>query len=185
VNLGANPDVAGKVALWNANRGAFGGMQSVTSFKFNVVPFPRSPQTGQSVTIANPGYVGIAKTNKQPDAAWEWLKFLVSTEALIIRSKVQQGGCPSRKSATRDPSYTDYGVPALESTAANKAFADVLGDSKMARFLPNYVGMNEASAIFYKYANAAVKSEQSVPAAMEVARRELEELLRRVPQPQV
>ena len=139
--------------------------------------------TNQSVTIANPGYVGIAKGNKQPDAAWEWLKFLVSAEALIIRSKVQQGGCPSRKSATRDTSYADYGVPALESTAANKAFADVLSDSRSARFLPNYVGMSEASAIFYKYANAAVRAEQAVPAAMESAKREIEDVLRRMPQP--
>ena len=93
--------------------------------------------TNQSVTIANPGYVGIAKGNKQPDAAWEWLKFLVSAEALIIRSKVQQGGCPSRKSAPRDTSY----------------------------------------------ANAAVRAEQAVPAAMESAKREIEDVLRRMPQP--
>ena len=53
------------------------------------------------------------------DAAWEWLKFLTGTEAQTIRSTIQQGGCPSRKSATQDKSYTDTTIPALESTAAN------------------------------------------------------------------
>ncbi len=182
-NLGPNPQVAGKVAMWNANRGFFGQLQNVTSFKFNVVPFPRSPQTGTSITLTNPGYIAIAASNKHPDAAWEWLKFLTGSEAQIIRSKVQQGGCPSRKSATRDPSYMDYGVPALESTAANKAFADVLSDPKMARFVPQYVGMSDAANIFNKYFNAALQGAQSVPAALDSAKRELEDLLRRQPQP--
>jgi multiple sugar transport system substrate-binding protein len=183
VNVGANPEVAGKVGLWNANRGFFGNMQAVTSFKFNVMPFPRSPRTGGSTTVNVAGQLSIAKNNKRPDAAWEWIKFLTSTEAQIIRSTVQQGGCPSRKSATAHKSYTDVGVPALESLSGNKTFADVLSDPKMARFIPQYVGMAEASATFTKHFTTALRGEQSVPAAMEAAKRELEDLLKRVPQP--
>jgi multiple sugar transport system substrate-binding protein len=183
VSLGANPEVAGKVGMWNANRGFFGNLQQVTSFKFNVLPFPRAPRTAASVTVNVAGHLGIARNNKHPDAAWEWLKFLTGTEAQIIRSTVQQGGCPSRKSATQDKSYTDTTIPALESTAANKTFADVLSDPKMARFIPQYVGLTEATSIFSKHFTAATKGEQSVPAAMEVAKREIEDLLRRQPQP--
>jgi multiple sugar transport system substrate-binding protein len=183
VALGANPEVAGKVGLWNANRGFFGNLQQVTSFKFNVLPFPRSPRTGASVTVNVAGHLGIARNNKRPDAAWEYLKFLTGTEAQVIRSTVQQGGCPSRKSATQDKSYTDVTIPALESAAANKAFADVLSDPKMARFIPQYVGMTEASTILNKHITAATRAEQSVPAAMEAAKRDLEDLLRRQPQP--
>ena len=183
VSLGANPEIAGKVGLWQANRGFFGNLQQVTSFKFNVVPFPRAPRTGSSVTVNVAGHLGIARNNKRPDAAWEWLKFLTGTQAQIIRSTVQQGGCPSRKSATQDKSYTDVTIPALESASGNKTFADVLSDPKMARFIPQYVGMTEASTIFNKHITTATRGEQSVPAAMDVAKREIEDLLRRQPQP--
>jgi multiple sugar transport system substrate-binding protein len=183
VSLGANPEIAGKVGMWTANRGFFGQLAPVTSFKVNVMPFPRSPRTGASTTVNVAGHLGVAKNNKHPDAAWEYLKFLTGTEAQIIRSTVQQGGCPSRKTATQHKSYTDASFPALESTAVNKTFADVLGDPKMARFIPQYVGMTEASAIFNKHFTSATKGEQSVTAAMDVAKRELEDLLRRMPQP--
>ena len=183
VSLGASPEVAGKVGMWQANRGFFGNLQQVTSFKFNVVPFPRSPRTGASITVNVAGHLGVAKNNKRPDAAWEWLKFLTGTEAQIIRSTVQQGGCPSRKSATLHKSYADVAIPALESTSANKTFADVLSDPKMARFIPQYVGLTEATGIFNRHFTAATRGEQALPAAMGVARREIEDLLRRQPQP--
>ncbi|HEU5318808.1 MAG TPA: sugar ABC transporter substrate-binding protein [Chloroflexota bacterium] len=183
VSLGNNPEIAGKVAMWNQNRGFFGQMQPVTSFIFNVMPFPRSPRTGGSTTVNVAGQLSIARNNKRPDAAWEWLKFLTSTDAQIIRSTVQQGGCPSRKTATQHKSYTDGGVPALESTSANKTFADVLSDPKAARFIPQYIGMTEATNIFSKHFGAALKGDQALPAAMDAAKRELEDLLRRQPQP--
>jgi len=59
----------------------------------------------------------------------------------------------------------------------------VLSDPKLARFIPQYVGMNEAMNIFNKYFTLATKGEQSVPAAMDGAKREIEDLLRRQPQP--
>ena len=183
VSLGNNPEIAGKVAMWNQNRGFFGQLQNVTPFKFNVMPFPRSPRTNGSTTVNVAGQLSIARNNKRPDAAWEWLKFLTGTDAQIIRSTVQQGGCPSRKSATAHKSYTDFGPPALESMAGNKTFADVLSDPKMARFIPQYVGMTDASNIFNKHFATALRGEQSVPAAMDAAKRELEDLLRRQPQP--
>ncbi|HET6319137.1 MAG TPA: sugar ABC transporter substrate-binding protein, partial [Chloroflexota bacterium] len=183
VSLGNNPEIAGKVAMWNQNRGFFGQLQNVNSFKFNVMPFPRSPRTGGSTTVNVAGQLSIAKNNKRSDAAWEWLKFLTGTEAQIIRSTVQQGGCPSRKSATQHKSYTDVGVPALESLSGNKTFADVLSDAKMARFIPQYVGMTDASNIFNKHFGTALKGDQALPAAMDAATRELEDLLRRQPQP--
>ncbi|HET7771145.1 MAG TPA: sugar ABC transporter substrate-binding protein [Chloroflexota bacterium] len=183
VSVGNQPEINGKVGVWQANRGFFGNLQNVTSWKFNVMPFPRAPRTGQSTTVNVAGQLSIARNNKRPDAAWEWLKFLTSTDAQIIRSTVQQGGCPSRKSATQHKSYTDFGPPALESLSGNKTFADVLSDPKMARFIPQYIGMTDATTIFLKHFNAALRGEQALPPAMEAAKRELEDLLRRVPQP--
>src|SRR5688572_7799457 len=169
VNLGTNPEVAGKVGMWNANRGFFGNLQQVNSWKFNVMPFPRAPRTGASTTVNVAGQLSVARNNKRPDAAWEWLKFLTSTDAQVIRSTVQQGGCPSRKSATAHKSYTDFGPPALDSLSGNKTFADVLSDPKMARFIPQYVGMTEASAIFNKHSGTALRGEQALPSVMEAA----------------
>ena len=183
VNVGNMPEVNGKVGVWQANRGFFGNLQNVNSWKFNVMPFPRAPRTGQSTTVNVAGQLSIARNNKRPDAAWEGLKFLTSTDAQIIRSTVQQGGCPSRKSATLHKSYTDFGPPALENISGNKTFADVLSDPKMARFIPQYVGMTDATTIFLKHFNAALRGEQALAPAMETAKRELEDLLRRVPQP--
>src|SRR5262249_30981260 len=112
-SVGKNPVHDGKAAMWRANRGMFGPLADVTSFKFDVLPIARAPQTNAAVTFTTPGNIAIAKANKQQDAAWEWLKFLTGTEAQIIRNKVQQGGCPSRKSATQDASYRDTTIPAL------------------------------------------------------------------------
>ncbi len=184
VSLGPNPNVAGKVAMWRANRGAFGSLRDVTTFKFNVVPLARAPRTGQSTTFTTPGHISIGRNNKHPEAAWTWLKYLTSTEAQIIRSQVQQGGCPSRKSATQDPSYKDLTIPALETTAANQTFAEVLIDPKTARFIPPYIAMNEALDALDRHVAAALHGEQSVPAACEAAKQELEALLRQKPQPQ-
>ena len=147
-----------------------------------MVPLARAPQ-GTSTTFTSPGHIGIAAQNKQPAVAWEWLKFLTGTEAQIIRSTVQQGGCPSRKSATQHPSYTDTTIPALESTSANRTFVDVLSDPKAARFVPQYVAMDEAIDTFSTHVGAALAGTVSVPAALQTAQRELEELLRRRPQP--
>lgn len=181
-SLGATAFVNGTAALWRANRGAFGQLANVQSFTFNVVPLPRAPQ-GTSTTFTGPGHIGIARANKRPDAAWEWLKFLTGTEAQIIRSTAQQGGCPSRRSATQHPSYTESTIPALESKAANKTFADVLTDPKTARFVPQYVAMDEAIDTFSTHVAGVLDGTVSVPAAMDNAQRELEELLRRQPQP--
>jgi ABC-type glycerol-3-phosphate transport system substrate-binding protein len=184
VNLGANPHVAGKVAMWRTNRGFFGNLVDVNAFKFNVVPVARSPRTARSITVTTPGHIAIAASNKHPDAAFEWHKYITGTEAEVIASKLQATGCPSRKSATQDASYMSYGVPALESFDANKAFFDVLSDPKLVRFAPEYVGMTDALAIFNKYALAASQGQQAVPAAMTAAKAEIDDLLRRKPQPQ-
>jgi hypothetical protein len=74
-------------------------------------------------------------------------------------------------------------MPALASPAANKTFADALADPKAARFVPKYVAFNDAQDIVSRYVGAAVRGEQSVPAALEAARRELQALLRDKPQP--
>lgn len=180
--LGQDPIREGRVAMWRANRGFFGSIQQVTAFKFNVVPLPRAPRTGMSTTVTTPGHIAIAATNKHPDAAWEWLKFLTSTDALIIRSELA-GGCPSRRSATEHPSYRDYTIPALASTDANRTFAQVLQDPRTARFVPKYIAINEAINITSRHVAAATRGEVAVTAAIEAARQELEALLRQKPQP--
>lgn len=183
VAVGGNAFRSGKASMMRGNRGAFGQLANVKEFTFNVVPLARASQTNPSTTFTTPGHIGIANNNKQPAAAWEWLKFLTGTEAQIIRSQVQQGGCPSRKSATQDPSYTETTIPALETKAANKTFVDVLTDPKMARFVPQYVAMDEAIDTYSKHVASALEGSASVPAAMQNAQRELEDLLRRKPQP--
>src|SRR5581483_723590 len=137
-----------------------------------------------STTFTTPGHISIGRSNKHPEAAWTWLKYLTSTEAQIIRSQVQEGGCPSRKSATQDPSYKDLTIPALESTAANQTFASVLVDPKTARFIPQYIAMNEALDTLDRHIAAALRGEQAVPAACQAAKQELEALLKQKPQPQ-
>lgn len=181
-SLGDNAFVNGKAAMWRANRGAFGQLGNVRSFTFDVVPIPRAPQ-GTSTTFTGPGHIGIGRANKRPDEAWEWLKFLTGTEAQIIRSTVQQGGCPSRRSATQHPSFAETTIPALDSKAANKTFVDVLADPKAARFVPQYVAMDEAIDSFSTHVAGALEGTISVPAAMQNVQRGLEDLLRRQPQP--
>jgi len=182
VKLGPNVFPTANAAMFRANRGFFGTMQPVSSFTFDVVPLPRSPGTQQSVTFTAPGLIAIAKANVQPEAAWTWLKFLTGTEAEIIRSKVA-GGCPSRQSATQDPSYTAYSMPSLASAKANATFAQVLQNPQMARFVPKYVAMDQAVQILSKHVTAAMQGQQSVSNALDGAQQELAGLLKSTPQP--
>jgi ABC-type glycerol-3-phosphate transport system substrate-binding protein len=184
VSRGPSPNVAGKASVWRGNRGGFGSFPKVTSFTFDVAPLARAPHPRRSVTFTTPGHISTAKAIPRVEAAWARLKFLASTEAQIIRSQVQQGGRPSRKSATEDPSYRDLTLPALESTAANRTFAEVLSSPTGARFIPSYIAIDEAVGIVDSRVGGALHGEQSVPAALDAAQRELTDLLRRGPQPQ-
>ena len=97
---------------------------------------------------------------------------------------MQQGGCPSRKSATQHPSYTETTIPALESTSANRTFVDVLSRSEgRPASCPQYVAMDEVIDTFSTHVSAALAGTVSVPAALQTAQRELEDLLRRRPHP--
>jgi len=93
------------------------------------------------------------------------------------------GGCPSRQSATQDPSYTAYSMPSLASAKANATFAQVLQNPQMARFVPKYVAMDQAVQILSKHVTAAMQGQQSVSNALDGAQQELAGLLKSTPQP--
>jgi len=108
--LGSNgPDLrfmGGRVAMmidggrWWASE--FVGPPGITKFDWAAAPIPKGP-AGR----ANFFHIGcylIARSAKNPDAAWEFLKFLLSKQGIAIAAADQQG-IPSRLSLANDPSF--------------------------------------------------------------------------------
>lgn len=109
-------DYGGHAALWVVYR-------KIEGLHWDIQVLPRGPkaQGGEYAIDA----MGIAKTSRHKDEAWEFLKFLVSKES--IRRHAQQGYLPVRKSIAKetvlagkpgerpqDPQHTEIVYEALE-----------------------------------------------------------------------
>ena len=108
--LGSNaPELrfmSGKVGMfvdggrWWASE--FVGPPGITKFDWAAVPLPKGPK-GRA-NFFHISCTLIAKNAKNPDAAWEFLKFLMSKQGIAIVAADQQG-IPSRTSLAKDPAF--------------------------------------------------------------------------------
>jgi multiple sugar transport system substrate-binding protein len=109
--LGSNgPDLrfmSGRAAMmidggrwWAAE---FVGPPGITKFDWAAAPIPKGPK-GRANFFHISCYI-VARNAKNPDAAWEFLKFLLSKQGIAIVAADQQG-IPSRVSLAHDPSFT-------------------------------------------------------------------------------
>jgi multiple sugar transport system substrate-binding protein len=90
---------AGRIAMAEDGSWALNDILSNSKFRVGVAPFPTAP--ARKVTSATIDGFGIYKGTKYPDAAWEFLKFLISKDygRAMARAGLLQ---PARASLIQD-----------------------------------------------------------------------------------
>ena len=128
---------AGIAAMTTIGHWAVPGYATV-EFKWDVAPMPISPSGGRSTSVNSAGFV-VAKESKNPDAAWEFIKY-----------------CLSQTGQTR---LTELGlaIPVLESVANSPVFLQqsmvninqqvFLDSLSFARMKPVFKGYDEWASV--------------------------------------
>jgi multiple sugar transport system substrate-binding protein len=109
----------------------------------------------------------INKFSKKKDAAWEFMKFLTSTESQIYQA-VQHGNPPSRYSVFESEEYKAK-VP----TAS--AVAEVM---KYATIQPNHPELSKVNDILGKHLNMGIAGDMTPEEALAEAERQINELIK-------
>jgi multiple sugar transport system substrate-binding protein len=135
--------VDGKVAMVEDGSWALRDILDGATFRIGVAPFPAGPH--RQVTLASTDGFGIYAGTKHPEAAWEFLKFLVSQDygrAMAQAAFLQ----PARSSLIEDwAGYIRQEYPDKAKDLDLAAFADgqVKGYSVTAETFANMVGVHE------------------------------------------
>jgi multiple sugar transport system substrate-binding protein len=135
--------INGKIAMVEDGSWALKDILDGATFRVGLAPFPAGPQ--RRVTLASTDGFGIYAGTKHPEAAWEFLKFLVSKEygrAMAKAAFLQ----PARSSLVTDwVNYIRQEYPQKSAELDIAAFADgqVKGYSVTAENFSNMVGVHE------------------------------------------
>ncbi|HET7775618.1 MAG TPA: extracellular solute-binding protein [Azospira sp.] len=132
-----------KIAMVEDGSWALKDILENAKFRIGVVTFPTGPL--RHVTLATTDGFGISSRTKNPDAAWELLKFLISKDygRAMARTNLLQ---PARSSLI--PEWIDYIKKAYPQPTKDMnldAFADgqIKGYSVTNEIFPNMVGVGE------------------------------------------
>lgn len=128
---------AGVVALWPHGHWSMPGYKDV-EFQWDVAPMPAGP-AGQATSVNSAGFV-IAKDSKNPDAAWEFVKFALSQTG---QTRLTELGfaIPVLKSVAESPVFLEQD---MNGRAINqKVFLDSL---EYAHLKPIFRGYTEWSS---------------------------------------
>jgi multiple sugar transport system substrate-binding protein len=131
---GGDPFLAGVAAMTTIGHWVVPGYSEV-KFKWDVAPMPKGP-AGQATSVNSAGFV-VSKDSKSPDAAFEFLKYVLSEPA---QKRLAQLGfaCPVLKSVAESDAFLK------QSTAIdNKVFLDSL---EFAHMKPVFKGYDEWSS---------------------------------------
>ncbi len=142
-------------------------LNSPIAGKYDIKPMVHEPGKSSGATQGGWG-LGISKTTKHPDAAWEVIKFF-SSEEIQREYVLATGYVPSRTSLFNDPKIVaKYGhYPELLSVVQNSALR------------PPIAQYAQASDILQRYLSAALTDRMSPEAAMKAAAAETRNLLGR------
>ncbi len=133
---GGDPFLAGAAAMTTIGHWAVPGYADA-NFKWDVAPMPKGP-AGQATSVNSAGFV-VGKASKNPDAAFEFLKYVVSEPA---QKRLAQLGfaCPVLQSVAESDAFLKQATGINE-----KIFLDSLA---FAHMKPVFKGYDEwASAI--------------------------------------
>lgn len=128
---------AGVVALWSHGHWSMPGYKDA-EFQWDVAPMPAGP-AGQATSVNSAGFV-IAKDSKNPDAAWEFVKFALSQTG---QTRLTELGfaIPVLKSVAESPIFLEQDMSGR--TINQKVFLDSL---EYAHLKPIFKGYTEWSS---------------------------------------
>jgi multiple sugar transport system substrate-binding protein len=128
---------AGMAAMTSIGHWAVPGYATV-EFKWDVAPMPTSPTGGRVTSVNSAGFVA-AKESKQPDAAWEFIKYCLSETG---QTRLTELGLaiPVLKSVAESPVF-------LEQTMVDINQQVFLDSLDFARMKPVFRGYEEWSAV--------------------------------------
>jgi multiple sugar transport system substrate-binding protein len=131
---GDDPFLAGVAAMTTIGHWAVPGYSEV-SFNWDVAPMPKGP-AGQATSVNSAGFV-IGKASKNPDAAFEFLKYVLSEPA---QTRLAELGfaCPVLQSVAESDAYLKQSTP-----IDHKVFLDSLA---FAHMKPVFKGYDEWSS---------------------------------------
>jgi multiple sugar transport system substrate-binding protein len=149
------------------------GQMGEDKFK-NTIRVALPPYSKRPVTIAYHWGVGVTKTSKNPELAWDFVKFintpLEHTGVSYIGSFFKDFGIiPSRKSDVLKQAY-------YESEPWNKGMKDLL---EYAKVEPEFVGANAVKDAIYEQLEAVLTTGKSPKQALDDAAKNVEEILRK------
>lgn len=147
---GTDAFLAGKVAMISFGHWMVPTYQDV-AFKWDVAPLPKGP-AGRATSINSAGFV-MAKNCKNPDAGWEWIKYVLSKEG---QTRLAQLGfaIPIRKEVAESPAFLDQIVK-----IDHKIFLDAV---QYAHMKPVFRGYDRWSSAFGDAMGAFYKPEVKV-----------------------
>ncbi|NJK41011.1 MAG: ABC transporter substrate-binding protein [Acaryochloridaceae cyanobacterium SU_2_1] len=140
--------------------------ESAIQGKFGIKPMIHAP--GQDSGACQGGWgIGIAKTTRHPDAAWQAAQYFSDTEAQR-RFLLKSGFVPSRKALFTDPVLVaKYAyLPDLKTVIENSALR------------PPIAQYAQASDILQRYLSAALTGRSTAKEALQVAAEETRQLLK-------
>ena len=131
---GDDPFLAGVAAMTPVGHWAVPGYGEA-SFKWDVAPMPKGP-AGQATSVNSAGFV-IGKASKNPDAAFEFLKYMISEPA---QKRLAELGfaCPVLQSVAESDAFLKQSTP-----IDHKIFLDSLA---FAHMKPVFKGYDEWSS---------------------------------------
>jgi multiple sugar transport system substrate-binding protein len=126
--------LSGRVGMMiGSGRWAAYDMRDVKRFLWKVTPVPMGPE-GRA-NFFHLAMFAIARTSKNPEAAWEFLKYMVSEQGIQEGLAAMQG-IPSRKAMADSSSFQND--PFVVRHDAVQPFLDSLPDAHTAPYLPNW-----------------------------------------------
>jgi len=126
--------LSGRVAMMiGSGRWAAYELKDVKRFDWKVAPLPKGPE-GRA-NFFHLAMFAIARTSKNPEAAWAFLKYMVSAEG-IRAGLANMQGIPARESIANDTAFTQD--PFVVEHDAVQPFIESLPTAHTAPYLPNF-----------------------------------------------
>jgi multiple sugar transport system substrate-binding protein len=124
-NFGVEEFYGGDVGMHVNGPWQFVNIEANSNFEWGIAPMPSGP--AGSVTWAAGSGFGISNNTSNPDAAWEALKIITSTESLKKTAKAGRG-YPARKSAV--PAFEDPNSPPENDDIVESMLTNKIGESR-------------------------------------------------------
>jgi multiple sugar transport system substrate-binding protein len=131
----------GHAGMWlGSGRWSAFDLQGVKDIDWAIAPRPNGPDHARS-NFFHLAMYAITSASNDADSAWEFLKYMVSSEGITAAFENMQG-IPSQPSLADDPKIIDTKI--VQEHDAYQPFIDSLPTARPADFLPNFFEVDDA-----------------------------------------